>query len=108
MTENFPSGLETEKEARKAFLWLLREETIRDLFEQISAIDVNARHKLLKVLLSLSPIIEKGRLLTILTFQERNEDADKSLGRHKGKRRAHLNFSSLYNHTKIFSTPQAY
>ena len=35
-------GAEMEKEARKSFLWLLEEETIKDLFEQISAIDIVA------------------------------------------------------------------
>jgi hypothetical protein len=59
VTEKIPSGVENEKEARKAFLWLLSEETKRDLFEQVSAIEiialfpagalsVNARHRLLK------------------------------------------------------------
>jgi hypothetical protein len=59
VTEKIPPGAENEKEARKAFLWLLSEETTRDLFEQISAIDiialfpagslsVDARHRLLK------------------------------------------------------------
>ncbi|KAE9969413.1 hypothetical protein EG328_006861 [Venturia inaequalis] len=59
VTEKIPSGLENEKEARKAFLWLLSEETKRDLFEQVLAIEiialfpagalsVNARHRLLK------------------------------------------------------------
>jgi hypothetical protein len=40
VTEKAPIGREPEKEARKAFLWLLREETTHDLSEQISAIDV--------------------------------------------------------------------
>jgi hypothetical protein len=59
VTEKIPSGGENEKEARKAFLWLPSEETKRDLFEQVSVIDiialfpagalfVNARHRLLK------------------------------------------------------------
>jgi hypothetical protein len=57
VTEKIPPGAEIE--ARKAFLWLLREETTKDLSEQISAIDivalfpngsmsVDARHRLLK------------------------------------------------------------
>ena len=57
VTEKIPLG--TESEAKKAFLWLLREETIKDLSELISTIDivaifpngtmsVNARHRRLK------------------------------------------------------------
>ncbi|KAH8650337.1 acyl transferase/acyl hydrolase/lysophospholipase [Tricladium varicosporioides] len=42
VTEKMPVGREPGKEARKAFLWLLREETTHDLSEQISAIDVVA------------------------------------------------------------------
>lgn len=42
VTEKMPVGKEPEKEARKAFLWLLREETAHDLSEQISAINVVA------------------------------------------------------------------
>jgi len=42
VTEKMPVGKEPEKEARKAFLWLLREETTHDLSEQISAINVVA------------------------------------------------------------------
>ncbi|KAF8856244.1 FabD/lysophospholipase-like protein [Acephala macrosclerotiorum] len=42
VTEKMPPGAEREEEARKAFLWLLREETARDLFEQISNIHVVA------------------------------------------------------------------
>jgi len=59
MTEKIPSGVENEKEARKAFLWLLSKETKRDLFEQVSTIEiialfpagalsVNTCHRLLK------------------------------------------------------------
>jgi len=59
VTETILPGAENEKEARKAFLWLLSEETTRDLFDQISAIEiialfpagslsVDARHRLLK------------------------------------------------------------
>jgi hypothetical protein len=40
VTEEISPGAEREKEARKAFLWLLREETTRDPFEQISDIHV--------------------------------------------------------------------
>ena len=40
MTEKIPPGVESEKEAIKAFLWLLGEEIIRDLFSQISAINM--------------------------------------------------------------------
>lgn len=42
MTEKIPLGAYEEKEARKAFLWLLREETTRNLSEQISDIHVVA------------------------------------------------------------------
>jgi hypothetical protein len=42
VTEKMPVGKEPEKEARKAFLWLLREETTHNLSEQISAINVVA------------------------------------------------------------------
>jgi hypothetical protein len=42
VTEKIISGAKREKEARKAFLWLLREETTRDLSEQISDIYVVA------------------------------------------------------------------
>lgn len=59
VTEKIPLGVESEREARKAFLWLLREETTKDLSEKISAIDivalfpsnkisVEARHRRLK------------------------------------------------------------
>jgi hypothetical protein len=37
-----PVGKEPEKKARKAFLWLLREETTHDLSEQILVINVVA------------------------------------------------------------------
>lgn len=42
VTDKVSPGLESEKEARAAFLWMLSEETTVDLFEQISAIDVVA------------------------------------------------------------------
>ena len=42
VTEKMPPGAQREKEARKAFLWLLREETTRDLSEQISDIHIVA------------------------------------------------------------------
>jgi hypothetical protein len=42
MTEKIPLRGEREKEARKAFLLLLREETIHDLSEQISDLYVVA------------------------------------------------------------------
>lgn len=42
VTEKIPLGAEREKEAKKAFLWLLREETARDLSEQISDIHIVA------------------------------------------------------------------
>ncbi|KAH7111753.1 hypothetical protein B0J11DRAFT_598320 [Dendryphion nanum] len=59
VTEKIPLGAESEKEARTTLLWLLREETTKDLSEQFSAIDVialfpngtisvEARHRLLK------------------------------------------------------------
>ena len=59
MTEKIPPGVESEKEAIKAFLRLLGEETIRDLFSQILAINmialflsgsisIDARHRPLK------------------------------------------------------------
>lgn len=38
MSEKIPPG--TESEVRKAFLWLLREETAKDPFKQLSAINV--------------------------------------------------------------------
>jgi hypothetical protein len=40
ITKNIPPSAENEKEARKAFLWLLSKEMTRDLFEQISAINI--------------------------------------------------------------------
>ncbi|KAF1948543.1 patatin-like phospholipase-like protein [Byssothecium circinans] len=73
VTEKVPPGAESEKEARKALLWLLREETTKDLSEQISAIDVialfpngtisvDARHRLLKErLMSGSDQVRKNR-----------------------------------------------
>jgi hypothetical protein len=73
VTEKMPPGAEREKEARKAFLWLLREETTIDLFERISAIDivalfpndkmsVEARHRRLKeCLLNTSDQVRKNR-----------------------------------------------
>lgn len=59
VTEKILPGAESEKEARTALLWLLREETTKDLSERVSAIDVialfpngtisvEARHRLLK------------------------------------------------------------
>ncbi|KAH7111317.1 phospholipase [Dendryphion nanum] len=59
VTEKIPLGAESEIEARTTLLWLLREETTKDLSEQFSAIDVialfpngtisvEARHRLLK------------------------------------------------------------
>jgi len=42
VTEKIPLGAESEKQARTALLCLLQEETTRDLFEQVSAIDVIA------------------------------------------------------------------
>jgi hypothetical protein len=42
VTENMPLGAQREKEARKAFLWLLREETTREMSEQISDIHIIA------------------------------------------------------------------
>lgn len=59
VSDKVPPGTESEKEARKAFLWLLREETTKDPFEQVSAIEivalfpagsmsVEARHRRLK------------------------------------------------------------
>ncbi|KAH7146698.1 hypothetical protein B0J13DRAFT_664236 [Dactylonectria estremocensis] len=59
VTEQIPIGKESEREARKAFLWALEEETRRDPWQQISSIDVialfptssisiAARHRLLK------------------------------------------------------------
>ncbi|KAH9204856.1 patatin-like phospholipase-like protein [Leptodontidium sp. 2 PMI_412] len=42
VTEKIPLGAEREKEAKKAFLWLLREETTHDLSEQISDIHIVA------------------------------------------------------------------
>jgi hypothetical protein len=80
VTEKFPLGAETENEARKAFLSLLSEETTRDLFEQISAIDiialfpagslsVSARHRRLKeCIMSGSDQVRKSREETKLLF----------------------------------------
>lgn len=42
VTEKIPLGAKGEKEARKAFLWMPREETTKDLSEQVSAINVIA------------------------------------------------------------------
>jgi hypothetical protein len=73
VTEKIPLGAESEKEARTALLWLLREETTKDLSEQFSAIDiialfpngtvsVEARHRLLKErLMSSSDQVRKNR-----------------------------------------------
>ncbi|KAI9767708.1 MAG: hypothetical protein M1839_004369 [Geoglossum umbratile] len=59
VTEKIPLGAESEKEARNAFIRMLREETTKDLSEQVSAINVvalfpngkmsdEARHRCLK------------------------------------------------------------
>jgi hypothetical protein len=73
VTEKIPVGAESEKEARTALLWLLREKTTKDLSEQFSAIDiialfpngtisVEARHRLLKErLMSSSDQVRKNR-----------------------------------------------
>ena len=42
VTEKIPVGAESEKQARRAFLRMLRNETAKDLSEQVSAIDVIA------------------------------------------------------------------
>ena len=80
VTEKIPPGAENEKEARKAFLWLLSEEMTGDLFEQISAIDiialfpagslsVDARHRLLKErIMSGSDQVQKSRKQMGLSF----------------------------------------
>jgi len=49
VTEKIPLGAEREKEAKKAFLWLLREETTQKLSEQISDIQIVALLPLHKV-----------------------------------------------------------
>jgi hypothetical protein len=49
VTEKIPLGAEREKEAKKAFLWLLREETTHNLSEQISDIHVVALLPVYKV-----------------------------------------------------------
>ena len=73
VTEKLPPGAESEKEARTALLWLLREETTKDLSERVSAIDiialfpngtisVEARHRLLKErLMDGSDLVRKNR-----------------------------------------------
>ncbi|KAL6406235.1 putative patatin-like phospholipase [Ilyonectria robusta] len=73
VTEQIPIGKESEREARKAFLWTLEEETRRDPWQQISSIDVialfptssisvAARHRLLKErLMNSSDQVRKGR-----------------------------------------------
>ncbi|KAI9767350.1 MAG: hypothetical protein M1840_005759 [Geoglossum simile] len=40
ITEKIPRGAESKKKARKAFLWMLREEMTKDLSEQVSAVNV--------------------------------------------------------------------
>lgn len=40
VTDKITPRAETEEDARRTFLWMLREETTEDLFKQISAIDV--------------------------------------------------------------------
>jgi hypothetical protein len=58
-SDKIPLGTRSESEARKAFLWMLSEETTKDPFEQVSAIDIvavfpagtmstKARYRLLK------------------------------------------------------------
>lgn len=42
VTEKVPVGSTSEKEARKAFLWMLEEETARDPLQQMTSIDVIA------------------------------------------------------------------
>jgi len=42
VSNKIPPSAKTEKEARKSFLWFLEEETIKDLFKQISTIDIVA------------------------------------------------------------------
>ncbi|KAH8653952.1 acyl transferase/acyl hydrolase/lysophospholipase [Tricladium varicosporioides] len=73
VTEKIPLGAEREKEAKKAFLWLLREETTHDLSEQISDIHVvallpvhkvsrNARYRRLKeCLLNRSDEVQRNK-----------------------------------------------
>ncbi|KIV98497.1 uncharacterized protein PV09_09699 [Verruconis gallopava] len=80
VTEKIPTGVENEKEARKVFLWLPSAETKRDLFEQVSAIDmielfsagalsVNACHRLLKErIMSGSDQVRKDRELSRCHF----------------------------------------
>jgi hypothetical protein len=78
--DKIPPGAGMEKEARKGFLWLLEEETTKDPFDQISAIDIvalfpagtmsdEARYRLLKErLMDGSDQVRKGREDTRLSF----------------------------------------
>jgi len=80
VSDKIPPGAETEKEARKSFLWLLEQETTKDPFEQISAIDIvalfpagtmsdEARHRPLKErLMDGSDQVRKKREETRLLF----------------------------------------
>lgn len=80
VTEKMPPGAQREKEARKAFLWLLREETTKDPFERISDIDIiaifpngkmsgEARHRRLKeCLLNASDQVRKNREDSLTLF----------------------------------------
>jgi hypothetical protein len=73
VTEKIPLGSHSEKEARTTLLWLLREETTKDVSGQFSSIDivalfptgtvsVEARHRLLKErLMSGSDQVRKER-----------------------------------------------
>jgi hypothetical protein len=73
VTDKVPPGADSEKEARKAFLWLLREETTKDLSGKFSSIEivalfpvgkmsVEARHRRLKErLLNASDKVRKCR-----------------------------------------------
>jgi hypothetical protein len=42
VTSKFAPRAETEDEAKRAFLWMLREETTKDLYQRVSAIDIVA------------------------------------------------------------------
>jgi hypothetical protein len=60
VTEKIPSGVENEKEATKAFLWLLSEESKRDLFEQVSSIEIIALFPSRRTLCQCSPQTIQG------------------------------------------------
>src|ERR1700722_5092912 len=116
VTEEIPLRAESEKEARRGFLWLLREKTTKGPFGQVSAIDiialfpngimsVDARHRRLKeCLMDGSDHVRKNRgeprsLFSVTHFAALSTPATTS--------RKSLRSHSIFINTSRILLPQA-